>query len=70
MEKIFVNFLKETNTYEAFCRNLYDCSITTRTFKEYTQLLGGYPDSFITCAFGWSATSEGRGFWEKLNDKW
>lgn len=73
MKDKFIEFLKENNAYDAFCNSF----IKVRGIKaEQIEWRIGYfvevldPQGLIESAFLWHLTKEGKGFWERLNDKW
>lgn len=65
MKENFINFLKE---YEVFYR--FESYVFHRKHKTIEEFLNRAPEHYISDAFLWKDTDEGRTFWEKLNNKW
>lgn len=67
---VFINFLKERNVYEDFCKNLKNFgSGSVTSFFEYC---GEAPidEDIIAEAFDFNDTDEGEEFWDDMSTSW
>ena len=67
---VFINFLKERNVYEDFCKNLKNFgSGSVTSFFEYC---GEAPidEDIIAEAFDFNDTDEGEEFWDDISISW
>ena len=61
---IFTHFLNDNNIAEDFLRNLNNANHFYLIAKNIQPFL------FLTAAFIWENTPQGRNFWQHIDDKW
>lgn len=69
MKDLFIKFLKENKLYFRF-KAYFSMSSYHKgeTFEQYLDRKD--PFHYVTGAFGWPDTDEGKDFWEKVDNNW
>lgn len=69
MKDLFIKFLKENNLYFRFqAYFIAGANYKTWSFEEYLDKYD--PVHYITGAFGWPKTDEGKDFWKGVDEHW
>lgn len=69
MKDLFISFLKEYNLYYRFIAYYSVGPVEkSKTFEEYLEEQD--PNHYVTGAFPWPKTDEGKDFWKGVDEHW
>lgn len=70
MIRIFVSFLKKTNSYAKFRRNYCHFIGYAKSFCFMSYFKDMKCEDWVYWAFFWASTEEGWDYWERINELW